>query len=239
MSALNQASDYQKNRILVEAAIAAAARRAGRNPQDIRLIGVTKTVPPEDVSPLLDAGIREFGENRWQQAKPKLESPRASEAVWHFIGRLQTNKIKYVVPHFAWIHSIDSFELAQAVSDYTARWDKPINVLIQVNVSGELSKGGLSPDDVVAAAKRIHLLPGLRLTGLMTMAPEEEMPEATRTVFSGLRQLLSEVQSELGDPKVCELSMGMSNDFEIAVEEGATMVRIGRRLMDPSYHHHS
>lgn len=225
---------YEKNWTAVREQVKAACERVGRNSNEVRVIAVTKTVDESALEPLLAIGLREFGENRWQQARPKLEHPLGAEGVWHFIGHLQLNKAKYIAPRFQFVHSVDSVDLATALSHYRAsQQTDPLRLLLQVNVSGEASKSGLHPDDVVKTTKQILDLPHVVLTGLMTMAPQTENMETTRPVFKGLRELRDEVSRTLGIP-LPELSMGMSGDFTIAIEEGATMVRIGRRLLQTS-----
>jgi hypothetical protein len=205
--------------------IDAAARRAGRDSSRVRLIGasaMSKGVTNEMVLAALDAGVHDFGENYVQEAQLRIADlgPRAGEATWHFIGHLQTNKVPAALALFDTIESVDSLKLAHAIS---RRAEKPVRILLEVNVSGEASKHGLAPADVSAAVVEIAALPNVDLAGLMTMAPEVEDVEQTRPVFRTLRQL-AEANS------LSELSMGMTNDFEVAVEEGATMVRIGRAL---------
>lgn len=216
----------------IQADIRMACERVQRHPEDIRMIAVTKTVDESALAPLLGAGVREFGENRWQQAKPKLEHPLAGQAIWHFIGHLQLNKAKYIAPRFQMVHSVDSFELAQALSHYRSlSQQEPLRLLLQVNISGEETKSGLRPAELQPVAQRILQLPHVLLDGLMTMAPQAADIELTRPVFRGLRSLRDELSHALGIP-LPQLSMGMSGDFTVAVEEGATMVRIGRRLLE-------
>ncbi|HLG12264.1 MAG TPA: YggS family pyridoxal phosphate-dependent enzyme [Dehalococcoidia bacterium] len=205
--------------------IDAAARRAGRDSSRVRLVGasaMSKGVTNEMVLAALDAGVRDFGENYVQEAQLRMADlgPRAGEATWHFIGHLQTNKVPAALALFDTIESVDSLKLAQTIS---RRAEKPVRILLEVNVSGEASKHGLAPADIAAAVAEIAALTNVDLAGLMTMAPEVEDVEQTRPVFRTLRQL-AEASG------LSELSMGMTNDFEVAVEEGATMVRIGRAL---------
>jgi pyridoxal phosphate enzyme (YggS family) len=209
----------------LRARIAAAAERAGRNPARVTLVGasaMSKGVTDEMVLAAMDAGLRDFGENYVQEAQLRLATlgARAKEATWHFIGHLQTNKVGAALSLFDTIESVDSLKLAQAIS---RRADKPARILLEVNVSGEESKHGFAPDEIATAVAEIRALPNVDLAGLMTMAPEVDDPEETRPVFRTLRQL-AEANG------LTELSMGMTNDFEVAVEEGATMVRIGRAL---------
>jgi pyridoxal phosphate enzyme (YggS family) len=205
--------------------IAAAAARAGRDASAVRLVGasaLSKGVTNEMVLAALDAGLRDFGENYVQEAQQRISElgERAGDAHWHFIGHLQSNKAAVAASLFDTIESVDSLKLAQALS---RRAEKPLPVMLEVNVSGEASKHGLAPSDVAATVEAAGALPNIDLVGLMTMAPEVDDSEQTRPVFHTLRELAE----ANGLP---ELSMGMTNDFEVAVEEGATMVRIGRAL---------
>lgn len=227
---MNALNPYLCNYETVQAEAKAAALAVNRSPDEVTIVTVTKTVGPEAIPDLLAAGMHHFGENRWQQAKDKLALYVASNAVWHFIGRLQTNKVKYIVPRFDWIHSMDSLELAQAVHAKAVELGKQPKVLVQVNVSGEETKAGFTLEGVKAFLQSIRSLHGLQVCGLMTMAPFTAEVEETRPVFRALRELLFSLQHELSWPELKELSMGMSNDFNVAIEEGATLVRIGRRL---------
>lgn len=205
--------------------IVAAARRGGRDPARVRLIGASaasKGVTDEMVLAALDAGLRDFGENYVQEAQLRVANlgARAREATWHFIGHLQTNKVPVALAVFDTIESVDSLKLAQTISRCA---EKPVRVLLEVNVAGEASKHGFAPADVGDAVAQLAALPNIDLAGLMTMAPEVRDAEETRPVFRALREL-AEANG------LAELSMGMTNDFEVAVEEGATMVRIGRAL---------
>ncbi|WP_367306137.1 YggS family pyridoxal phosphate-dependent enzyme [Alicyclobacillus acidocaldarius] len=217
----------------VRARVEAACRRSGRDPAGVRIVAVTKTASPDVLPALHAAGIRDAAENRWQMARDKLAHPAASSFDWHFIGTLQTNKVKYVVPRFAWVHSLDRPELAHALSEEAVRRGVVVNVLVQVNISGEAQKHGVAPEDAEALVRLAYELPGLAVRGLMTMAPIAERPEDVRHVFAGLRALMHELRSRLSLEALDQLSMGMSDDFEVAVEEGATMIRIGRRLVNP------
>lgn len=206
----------------VRARIAAACERAGRATGDVTLIAVTKTHGVGAVAAAHAAGVRDFGENRVQEAAPKIDGARASgmEATWHLIGNLQRNKVGAAISRFDILQSIDSERLAQAVSE---RAIAPIRALIEVNVAGEASKHGVAPKDVGALAASMARMPTIELLGLMTVAPRADDPEDIRPVFRTLR----EIRDGLGLP---ELSMGMTDDFEVAIEEGATMVRVGRAI---------
>jgi PLP dependent protein len=209
----------------VRARIAAAAARAGRDPDTARVIAVTKTFPAEVCLAAFDAGLTDLGENRVQEgvAKSAALADHDRAPVWHLIGHLQTNKVKPAVVTFAMIHSVDSIDLATAIS---RRADAPISVLLEVNVAAEPSKFGFLPDALPAAFEQIAAMPHLDVRGLMTVAPQSDNAERVRPVFRRLHDLAA----SLGLP---ELSMGMSGDYEVAVEEGATMVRIGSALFGP------
>lgn len=209
----------------VRARIAAAAARAGRNPDAVRLIAVTKTFPAEVCLAALDAGLTDLGENRVQEgvAKTAALAEHDRAPVWHLIGHLQTNKVKPALATFAMIHSVDSIDLAAAIS---RRADAPISVLLEINVAAEPSKYGFSPDALPAAFDQIAAMPNLDVRGLMTVAPQSNNAERVRPIF----RLLHGLAASLDLP---ELSMGMSGDYEVAVEEGATMVRIGSALFGP------
>jgi len=204
----------------VNTRIAAAARRAARSPTEITTIAVTKTIEPAAIREAFGCGIRHFGENRVQEAKAKIDGldDLQPPPTWHMIGHLQTNKVRTALDLFDTVHSVDSVRLAQVMSR-NARQDIP--VLIQVNVSGETTKSGIRPQEVAVATAEIAILPHLHVVGLMTIAPLTPDTEEVRPLFRELRRL----RDSLG---LRHLSMGMTDDFEVAIEEGATMVRIGR-----------
>jgi len=223
---------FFKNVQVVRNEIEAACAQGGRNPADVKLIGVTKTVTEDAILPLLNAGLNDFGENRWQQARAKLELPVAQSATWHFIGHLQLNKVKYIARHFDWIHSVDSVQLGEEISTCAARYGRTIRCLIQVNIAQEVQKYGLKANEVVDVIKEMQGLPHIELCGLMTMAPNTADVEETRLVFRELSLLQAHIRTHLSLPGFQELSMGMSNDYLTAIAEGSTMVRVGRRLME-------
>lgn len=205
-----------------------AADIAGRDPDDVRIVAVTKTVGIEDIRQALDAGISDFGENRVQEFLGKFGL--FPDARWHFIGTLQTNKVKDVVGRAALIHSIDSRHLLDEVDRRAVASGVVQPVLLQVNVSGEGSKHGFTPDEVLEALMAASESDGVEVRGLMTMAPLGR-PEDARWVFRELRELRDSLQAlHLNGVELHELSMGMSNDFRVAVEEGATIVRVGRAI---------
>ena len=208
--------------------IAAAAEKSGRNPSDIRLVAVSKTHPAEAVAAAVAAGQRVFGESRVQEAREKIPAcPPGLD--WHFIGHLQKNKVRQALPLFSFFHSIDSPALAQAMDRIAGEAGKPVEGLLEVNISGEETKHGFIPEELRKEFAALAKLPHLRIRGLMTMAPYSENPEDARPVFSALRELCDELQSAHGHP-LPELSMGMSGDFEPAIEEGATLVRVGSSI---------
>jgi hypothetical protein len=219
----------------VRARIAAACARASRDPSEITLLPITKTHPPEACAALHALNLPSCGENRAQELRDKVKwfaDSGLTQPHWHFVGSLQKNKVKYLIgARVTMIHSIDSVDLAREIEKQAARVDLNLDGLLEVNVSAEASKHGLSPADAAAAAREILAeTKHLRLRGLMTMAPFTDDPEETRPVFRNLRMLRDELQEELDGP-LPVLSMGMSNDFEVAVEEGATLVRVGTAIL--------
>lgn len=228
-----QQHNYQHNLDYIKQNIVQACAKVQRNPEEVRLIAVTKTVDETALEPLLAVGLHDFAENRWQQAKLKLDHTLANQATWHFIGRLQMNKVKYIAPRFDWVHSIDSLELVQVLNQHAVSLARTIRVLFQINVSQEASKAGFAPEEAFAAAKQVRDMPGVVLSGLMTMAPQSDVMETTRPVFRALREVRDDLVQRL-DVRLPELSMGMSDDYPVAVEEGATMVRLGRALLELS-----
>jgi len=209
-----------------------AAMRAGRNPEEVKLIAVTKTVTVLQIKEAIDAGLRTFGENRVQEAKAKIEELSAGWTMpsvsWHLIGHLQKNKAKYSVRLFDLIHSLDSAELAEELNSQAEKIGRVQEVLLEVKLSPEETKHGVARAELLQFLKMAQALKHLRIRGLMTIPPFFEHPEEARPYFRKLRELRDEAGSA-GHP-LPELSMGMSNDFEVAIEEGATMVRIGTAI---------
>jgi pyridoxal phosphate enzyme (YggS family) len=203
----------------------AAAKRGGHG-QRVTIVAVTKTHGPEAVDAAWEAGLRDVGENRVQEAIEKMDAVRTAVR-WHLIGHLQRNKAKHVT-RFDLVHSIDSSRLADAVNEVGCQSNRPIDVLLQVNVVSETTKGGYALDALRAEGERVHALTGLRVRGVMAMAPLDADEATLRRVFVGAREACATLAAA-GHPAT-ELSMGMSNDFEIAVEEGATLVRLGTIL---------
>jgi len=209
--------------------IRAAALRAGRRPEEIKLVAVTKNVPPEKIREAISGGIVSLGENRVQELLQKYPS-LPPDLEWHLIGHLQTNKVKKIVNRVVLIHSLDRWSLAEEISRVAVKYNTVCKVLVQVNVAGEDTKHGLSPsevEDFVASAAR---LPGLDVRGLMTIAPWTENPEDVRPVFRQLKELAGRLKNSKTGAVMEYLSMGMSGDFEVAVEEGANILRIGTAI---------
>ena len=231
----------------VQARIVAAAQRAGRDPAEITLVAVSKMHPAETVVAAYQAGLRVFGENRVEEAGPKAAAVVAllnrlpsvvdgpsSILEWHMIGHLQSRKADEVLPWASLVHSVESVKLAGRLSRTCLTADRELSILLEVNVAGEASKYGLKPAELPDAVEAIAALPGLRVRGLMTMAPIVPDPEETRPVFAGLRRLRDDLACRFPALDWRHLSMGMTDDFEVAVEEGATMVRIGRAIFGES-----
>ena len=212
---------------VIESRIQAACLRSGRSRKDVTLVAVTKTVSPEIASILPEIGIFDLGENRPQELWRKAgELP--SSVRWHLIGHLQRNKIEKSIPMITLIHSVDSIRLLQALESE----GKPVEILLEINASGEESKQGFDPDEISNHVLTLAGLKNVKLRGLMTMARHEEDPEKCRPTFARLRQLRDLLQDQLGSQTSLDsLSMGMSNDFEIAIEEGATLIRLGSVLL--------
>jgi len=213
---------------LVRDHIASAARRAGRDPAAVRLVAVSKTHPVDAVTAAAAAGQIDFGESRVQEARDKIPAAPAG-LTWHFIGHLQKNKVRQALPLFSFFHSIDSTALAAAINRIAGENGQTVEGLLEINVSGEASKHGFSPEQVRAEFAALAKLPHLRLRGLMTMAPYSDNPEEARPFFRTLRELRDELQAAHGHP-LPELSMGMSGDYEPAIAEGSTLVRIGTSI---------
>ncbi|UCD91491.1 MAG: YggS family pyridoxal phosphate-dependent enzyme [Desulfobacterales bacterium] len=207
------------------------AEACGRDPEAIRLVVVSKTISADRVKEAIEAGVTDLGENYVQEARNKFNALAAYPASWHFIGHLQSNKAKYAVRLFDLIHSVDTMKLARELHKYSEKINKIQDILIQVNISEENSKSGVYVEDTRDLVKQISLLKHVSIKGLMTMPPFFDAPEKARSYFSALRNLRDRIVDE-NIPNVCldELSMGMTGDYEVAIEEGATLVRIGTAI---------
>jgi pyridoxal phosphate enzyme (YggS family) len=214
----------------VQATIARAADRAGRDPASVRIVAVTKGVSLEPIRQALELGLRTLGENRVQEALPKIQALSAQAPDWHLVGHLQTNKARQAVESFSMIESVDSVRLVEALS---ARARRRLEVLIEVNLTGEASKTGAPPDEVEAIVRAIGGSRNLRLQGLMAIGPLKGGPEAARPVFRRLRSMRDDLRQRFS-LELPELSMGMSEDYPVGVEEGASMLRLGRALFASS-----
>ena len=241
-------SEVRENYLRVVERIEKAARRVGRDPREIRLVAVSKTVDAPRIKEAIESGVSILGENYVQEAQKKIEEigrPACTEpasrslaegrrfgegrpVAWHFIGHLQSNKAKYAVRLFDMIHSLDSLPLAEELNRRAEQAGRAMKVMIEVNLSGEMTKFGAEEESVLNLAKRILDLNRLSLEGLMTMPPYFDLPEMSRPYYIGLREMKEKMVKE-GIP-MKELSMGMSNDFEIAIEEGATYIRVGTAI---------
>ncbi|MNC01599.1 hypothetical protein D3C75_489530 [compost metagenome] len=221
----------QERKAAVEERVARACAASGRDVNDVKVIAVTKYVSLNTVAEVFEAGLEEIAESRWQDAEHKWNA-LGDKGTWHFIGHLQTNKVKDVIGKFEYIHSLDRLSLARELQKKAGAAGIEVKVFLQVNISGEDTKFGLPPEAVPEFLREIAPLDRVKVIGLMTMAPHEEDPELTRPVFRGLRELRDELNLLALTPEpIQELSMGMSNDFEVAIEEGATRVRLGTVLV--------
>ncbi len=220
----------------VHARIRAAAERAGRDPAGVRLVAVSKTQPVSAVIEAARAGQLLFGENYVQELQDKADQV-PENVQWHFIGSLQSNKVKYIPGLVTMIHSVDRLSLAIEIDRQWARIDRTCDILLQVNISGEATKSGTTAAQVMDLARDIALLPYLRIRGLMTMPPFFDEPERARPYFRELRRLGDLIrEADIPNVRMDELSMGMSGDFEVAIEEGASLVRVGSAIFGERYY---
>lgn len=207
-----------------------AAKKSGRRAEDIKLIAVSKTVAVDRIKEITSLGIRDLGENRVQEICDKYDSFE-KDINWHLIGQLQTNKVKYIIDKVTMIHSLDRIELAKEIQKRAKNADRIMDVLVEVNVSGEETKSGISPLNVMDFMGQLSEFPNIRVRGLMTVAPFFKESRDTRPIFAALRKLAVDIDNEnIHNISMDFLSMGMSNDFEVAIEEGSNIVRIGTRL---------
>ena len=208
-----------------------AATAAHRDPSEVRLVAVSKTMPPEKIQRAVDAGLRIFGENYIQEATVKIDTIADPRLSWHFIGHLQSNKAKVAVKYFDLIHSVDSVKLAAAISKQAKKRSKVQHILVQINISEESTKSGISADEALRMVKDISILENVSVRGLMTMPPFFDQPEKARPYFRQLREIRDQIAgAAVPGVDMRELSMGMTGDFEVAIQEGATLVRIGTAI---------
>ena len=216
-----------ENVIEVEKNIQAACDRAGRSREEVRLIAVSKTKPVSDIEEVLTTGILDYGENKVQELSDKYDV-LPKNIRWHMIGHLQRNKVKYLIGKTVLIHSVDSLRLAEQIEHEAAKADTIMNVLIEVNVAGEESKFGTTCNEAIELVRAVAVLKHVKIKGLMTIAPFTDNPEDNRIYFKKLKQLSVDIKSKnIDNVDMDELSMGMTGDYEVAIEEGATMVRVG------------
>jgi len=234
--------DLRKNLLAVQTRIAVAARRAGRDPGEVTLVAVTKTQPVDVIRAAYDLGLRHFGENRVGEAEAKA-GHLPDDITWHMIGHIQSRKAPRVLPLFQIVHSVDSLKLARRLDRFAVDRGEPLPILLECNVSGEVSKYGFEASQwdrhevqrqtLLDAVQEMLALPHVQVQGLMTMAPIVAEAEQARPVFTRLRALRDELAAAFPGANWRHLSMGMTDDFEVAIEEGATLVRVGRAIFDP------
>ncbi len=226
--------ELRENIARVQERIAAACHRSGRQPQDVRLVAISKMVPPERIRQAYELGLREFGENRVQEAEAKRAALSDLTVTWHLVGHLQTNKAKLARELFHWVQSVDSLRVAQKLHQAAVCEGDKLAVLLQVNLGAEPTKSGAQQEEVMSLAEQIGRLPTLELRGLMVLPPFFEDPERARPFFRRLRESAAAIGSRnLPGVSMRDLSMGMSHDFEVAIEEGATIARIGTAIFGP------
>jgi len=223
----------RENIEVIKEKIARAALKAGRRPEDVLLLAVTKTIDNERIREAVDAGLCELGENKVQEIMDKYDTLER-DVKWHMIGHLQTNKVKYIADKVTLIHSVDSLKLAEEINKKAAKAGRVMDILIEINVADEESKFGITCDMAEDIIKEIALMENLRVRGLMTVAPFVDDGEENRPVFRRLRQLLVDINAKkIDNVNMDILSMGMTGDYEVAVEEGATIVRVGTGIFGP------
>jgi PLP dependent protein len=211
--------------------IAAACRRGGRREEEVTLVAVSKTVSPEFIRQAYEAGVHDFGENRVQEAAAKRPALADLAITWHLVGHLQSNKARHAREFFQWVHSIDSAKVAEKLNPVAAAGGGKLKVLLQVNLGEEPTKFGTGEEEVLRLAEQVGRLEELELRGLMSLPPFFEDPQRVRPFFRHLRELAQKIESQnLPNVSMAELSMGMSHDFEVAIEEGATIVRVGTAI---------
>ena len=220
-------AEIRKNIETVKKHMEAACEKCGRAEEEVRLIAVSKTKPLPALQEAYDCGCRDFGENKVQELVEKYEA-LPEDIRWHMIGHLQRNKVKYIVDKVFLIHSVDSLRLAQEIEKEAAKHEKTVNILLEVNVAGEESKFGVKPEDVLELAKEIAKMPHIRVKGLMTIAPYVEDAEENRPYFEKLKKIYVDIiHKNIDNVFMEELSMGMTGDYEVAITEGATYIRVG------------
>ena len=227
-------ANIEINTTSVKRRLQQAARDAGRNPEDILLLAVSKTRTSAQVRLAVDSGLSSFGENYLQEAVEKIDQLTDLSISWHFIGPLQSNKTRQVAEHFDWIHTVDRLKIAQRLSNQRPADRAPLNICLQINIDNETTKAGLSPDQALIATKNILDLPNIKLRGLMAIPAVRQGQQAQQKPFSKLQQLMDEINRLLDkSEKLDTLSMGMSGDLEAAIFENATIIRVGTDIFGP------
>ena len=222
--------EIQQNIVDIEQRITAAAQKSGRKREDILLLAVSKTIDVPRIKQAVDCGLKELGENRVQEILEKYDT-MGKDVCWHLIGHLQTNKVKYIINKVKMIHSVESIKLAEEIDKRAKQSNVIMDILVEVNIADEQSKFGVTPKETLSFIKNIAFLDNIRIKGLMTVAPFVDNPEENRDCFRRMRQLLVDINAEkIDNVNMNVLSMGMSNDFEVAIEEGATIVRVGTNI---------
>ncbi|HAQ51163.1 MAG TPA: YggS family pyridoxal phosphate-dependent enzyme [Lachnospiraceae bacterium] len=222
--------DFKKNLDVIEENICKACKKANRSRDEVTLIAVSKTKPVSDLQAVYDLNIRDFGENKVQELKDKIEV-MPDDIKWHMIGHLQRNKVKYIIGKVELIHSVDSLRLAEEISKQAVKNNVTANILVEINIGDEDSKFGIKADDVISLVRDIASLPNISIKGLMCVAPYVVDSEENRPLFHKIKDLSVDIMAEnIDNVSMSILSMGMSNDYQVAIEEGATMVRIGSNL---------
>lgn len=220
----------EQNLIEIKQNIAAACEKSGRNPKDVTILAVTKTIDAQRINEAVSLGLCDLGENRVQELISKYDDIKGNVR-WHLIGHLQKNKVKYIADKVCMIHSVESYSLMEEIERQCARIDKLMDILIEVNVSGEESKSGVSPDEVLDYVTKAASYPHIRVKGLMTMAPFDAADDELHQIFSKLYEISVDISSKkLDNVSMEHLSMGMTNDYAVAVEENSTIVRVGTGL---------
>ena len=233
MQIVNQKFSFIANKLIdIRQSLVQSAREAGRNPDSVRLVAISKTHPPEAIAAAIAAGQLDFGENTTQEALKKIPQFAEKPVNWHFVGHLQSNKARFIPKNFSWLHSLDSLSLARKLSGFAQDQSAIINILIEVNVSRDPKKHGVAPDALLDFVEKLLAanLPALSLRGLMTIGPHDAPEKEIRQCFAGLRELRDTCQARFALPQFTELSMGMSGDYKEAIKEGSTMVRIGTAI---------
>ena len=227
--------DIKKNLDMIRGEIAETAQQCGRSADDVLLVAVSKTRTPEEINVAIDAGVTDIGENKVQEIMDKFDAVKPVK--WHMIGHLQTNKVKYIIDKVDMIHSVESLKLAEEIEKRAAQKDIVMDILIEVNMAAEESKFGVKPEDTEALLREIAKMQHIRVRGLMTVAPFVENQEENREVFRQMRELLVDMNGKkIDNIKMDTLSMGMTGDYEVAIEEGATIVRVGTGIFGERYY---